>query len=664
MSGTISEITDLFSRLATDLELLNLPEINDRQQSLDLSISKINQSLNLIDHSHNTVLDTLLSLMCYTAPQVFESTIEYLVNTIVAVLSSSVACEVFRIQKSEFLRIGCGFSCQDSASLLEGSIDILAKLRGNGGFKEVCISSLHSYDDAERLSHLLVTAVVKSVSLASLFLYGQDMLPILDERLSDSSSSHVADLLKYLPNDVSFKDEQIPLRLLLWNVDPMILKNDVSRILQDYTCRPFLSCRMEFYHRMDWRMIVVCLVLSPTIFIETCALLHKWFLLTGSASVLDLQSQLISTLLDVLSRPMWWGLSEKIGLKLSFPCAYFPHDPNLLKTLSGPLSCEAFQKLLAYHMDKPKCRHRSSEATAIDVLEISLINYKSPWALAMNFPDWFFLASSLLFAEKDFVNHICCKDKQVDDNEHVCCSAGQAARYITWLLNPINEHNQELLCKGLTRISETWVLKKFSSQASCVKKVKKAKLYKDTNNLEYDVKTIQLWLREFNDMYIECRDSNSRGNLLFRRIPLGIVIGFSGRVSEDECLLLLHYAATGKIWDSGSSTNLGQGREAVAGAGLVFYLSDVVENMSDSLFDEPDTATSFVSRFKLRASRYLFNCVKRIIKMENGEEGDGFIMLRDLQNRLMRWRCLGLEVFKGSSDLDNVLAALHHKLSS
>lgn len=69
-------------------------------------------------------------------------------------------------------------------------------------------------------------------------------------------------------------------RLLIWYLDPLALKHDISKILQETIKRPFLCLSMEFYERMDWRSILVCLVLSPIMFIDTRALLHDWFLQT------------------------------------------------------------------------------------------------------------------------------------------------------------------------------------------------------------------------------------------------------------------------------------------------------------------------------------------------------------------------------------------------
>ena len=69
----LPEITDLFARLASNLETLNPTATNEDQEAIDLSISHLNQSLNLEDSSRVRVLDTALSLMCFRAPQVSQS---------------------------------------------------------------------------------------------------------------------------------------------------------------------------------------------------------------------------------------------------------------------------------------------------------------------------------------------------------------------------------------------------------------------------------------------------------------------------------------------------------------------------------------------------------------------------------------------------------------
>ncbi|PSS15513.1 hypothetical protein CEY00_Acc13004 [Actinidia chinensis var. chinensis] len=678
----LPEITDLFARLASNLETLNPTATNEDQEAIDLSISHLNQSLNLEDSSRVRVLDTALSLMCFRAPQVFDSVIEYLVKTIVTVLSSSITCKAFRFGKAEFLRVGSRVSSRDCAGLIGACAAVLGKLEGHG-----------------LLSQSLLYAVVRVAVSASCFRFGLEITPILDVKSIEGGTPTVLKLLSRFPRDISFENQQIPLRLLLWYLDPLILKNDVSNILQDVIRRPFLCLKVAFHERTDWNSIIICLALSPATFVETRALLHNWFLMTGLASVLELQIELVSLILDVVSRPMWWGLTMDIGLKLPFSYAYFLHHHQLLRTLDGPLSCQNLLCLVRSTI-KPashSMRHSDSPLTQHAATKIGMINYKSQWSMAMNFPDWFYFALTVLFSGKSLHDNFhsegtveAAEPGHSHDPKLPCSTA--AAQYIAWVLSPTSESHQELLVECLAKISESWALKKCTDKhnketSGYRKKLKKIKFQDKTDDCallqEYDCKTIALWLGEFQDTHAS-QGNSLQQNVLFRRISLGILIGCSNGINEDGCQLLLHYAATGNFlpltetqiaglkhrnWNSqrqDDSTawfekcNI---KEAVAGTCLVFHLTDAVESMSTSLFENEERGIDFICRVKIRARKYLLNCVKKLICIKIDEE-DGFLMLRDLCSRLARWRQQGKDVFQGSKDLDDAVDALSHKLSS
>ena len=68
---TVLEVTDLFAKLASHLKTLNQDHREEEEEALELSLSKLNQSLNLNNEdSRVRVLDTALSRMCFKAPQV------------------------------------------------------------------------------------------------------------------------------------------------------------------------------------------------------------------------------------------------------------------------------------------------------------------------------------------------------------------------------------------------------------------------------------------------------------------------------------------------------------------------------------------------------------------------------------------------------------------
>lgn len=90
-------------------------------------------------------------------------------------------------------------------------------------------------------------------------------------------------------------------------------------------------------------------------------------------------------------------------------------------------------------------------------------------ALAINFPDWFYFASAMLFSEgKSFENihHICASKvadcRQVCDVEDLSIAA---ATYISWILNPGSGTIQESVSKSLIRVSEICISKSCGSEA-------------------------------------------------------------------------------------------------------------------------------------------------------------------------------------------------------
>lgn len=66
--------------------------------------------------------------------QVFDSAVEFLVKTIVSVLSCSSSCKVIRYHNDEALQFGSLSLPHCSEELIEISKDIIDKLGVNGGF--------------------------------------------------------------------------------------------------------------------------------------------------------------------------------------------------------------------------------------------------------------------------------------------------------------------------------------------------------------------------------------------------------------------------------------------------------------------------------------------------------------------------------------------------
>ncbi|XP_004288942.1 PREDICTED: uncharacterized protein LOC101299132 [Fragaria vesca subsp. vesca] len=682
---SVPELTDLFTRLATHLNDTSLPHRTSQDQqaesALGLSISNLNQSLNLGGNSRVRVLDTVLSLMCFKAPQVFDSVIAYSVKTIVTVLLSSIRCDVFRRPKDEILVIGSSISRRDCGDWIESCGEILEKLEGHG-----------------KLSESLLCAIVRVASSASL--YRQPSIPIRDVKSVDGRNSLISKLLCHLPSATLLDNDKISLRLLIWYLDPLVLKRDVSNILQVAMRRPFLCLSKEFHESTEWRSIIISLVLSPMMFVEARVLLHRWFLLTGLASVHELLIQLVSVTLDVILRPMFWDISAELGGKLPFSNAYFPYNHHLLRNLAGPLSYDGFLHLLNETSEPvPSAKTQLYPSIKSPILKVSAVDHKSIWSLAINFPDWFYFASALLFSEKGSHNncHKVCllAASKVGKTHYEELPSIAAARYIAWILSPVSKSHQNRLADCLIKHSESPAFKQSRDKETFYKKkLKKLKLCEEdhTSTREYDDQSIAVWLNGFNKICTVycCENVNSyesserkpsgglslQKNVLFQRIPLGILLCCSSRLSEEGLELLLNYATTGRIFQSRETKTPGlkhikwnsrgnknpiswtdecNEKEVVAGAFLVFSFTDIVESMCSSLFETQEASIDFICRVKVQVGKYLIKCIKRFIQL--GVDDDVVVM--DLCSRLEQWRHQGRVVLELQKDVDNVIQVLN-----
>ncbi|KAK8654709.1 hypothetical protein V6N13_107312 [Hibiscus sabdariffa] len=692
--GTPPSITELFAQLASHLQL-SISERESEEETLNLSISKFNQSLNLNENPNSElrVLNTALSLMCFKAPQVFDSMVEYLVRTIISVLSSSVTCKVFRLQNEEFLLLGSSSLGLHCVELVEMFNNVQAKLEGKG-----------------LSSHLLLRAVVRVSVLASCCLYSSPCRPVLVAQSIEGRSAAVSKLHCHLPAELSLENEELPLRLLFWYLDPLTLKQAVSKILEDTRERPFLCLSEEFHQRMDWRAIIICLVLSPVMFIETRALLHNWFLRTGLAFVLELLAGLVAAILDVISRPTWWGLSVELGSRLPFSDAYFPNQNHLVRIFVGAFSVENF-----IHLAHATSVHESLGVEQLCPIKptaaaVGSIDHKSLWALAIDFPDWFYFASVLLFSEKSpqknfkFKSLLSPKVREVHDKELLSTFA---SRYIAWILSPTSKSNQDLLVDFLTKISKSWALKQFdlashSKGATFKNKLKKQKVHHKRKEYslenEYDCHMIGIWLNQIETIYLQYASNTTinssasadlnafnvlslQQNVLLRRILLGILIGSPGSITEDGCELLLHYAATGKILQPRETMLTGPKhvkqsaerddlttwiekcgeKDVLAGSCTVFGLTDAVDSISASFFESEESGLDFIYQVKIKSAKYLMKCIKRLSQL-NIDKG-GILMLRDLRSRLQLWRHQGPEILHVQKDIDDIINDLNQKQS-
>lgn len=333
-------------------------------------------------------------------------------------------------------------------------------------------------------------------------------------------------------------------------------------------------------------------------------------------------------------------------------------------------------------------------------------------SLAINFPKWFYFASALLFSENSFLDNIysnCISEASgIGKTCYGESPSSAAARYIAWILDPVSKSNQDLLAEYLVKISKALASKQFGSGIRKKKPAYDRKMLKkpevcnkeyNTHPERYHCETIALWVKEFKSVYAVYRNKTAKSsescdtksscdhtmqqNALFRRITFGILLGHLNYIEEDACDLLLHYATTDRVFQSREikASSLKKLKcnhagkkdiflwideynkeEAVAGACLVFSLTDIVESMSASLFETEEAGLNFICQVKMMVGKYLIRCTQRQIQLKIDEDGNLLVM--DLCQRLKQWRHQGQGVLEIHKELDDLINVLRQKLSS
>ncbi|KAL5986327.1 hypothetical protein ACLOJK_014660 [Asimina triloba] len=261
-----SQIIDLFTKLATHLHCHSSSSHNhthdddnddDGSANVHLPISSLAQSLNHTATPSSSspsvgILDAALSLLCFKAPDLFDSSIRCLSDTIIAVFSSWVSCRALVFPEEESSQLRTSLSCCDYADLIGISAHVIAILGG---------SKSHGMQQQKLLRAVLKLAA--SVSCCNSFSASPPPLPC--ENSGKKWKEAVQKLTSFLPADTSPSIHETPLRLLLWSLEPSTLKHDMSSILQEKMGRPFLCMDKELHERTDWKSIIICFVISPTI---------------------------------------------------------------------------------------------------------------------------------------------------------------------------------------------------------------------------------------------------------------------------------------------------------------------------------------------------------------------------------------------------------------
>lgn len=274
-----------------------------------------------------------------------------------------------------------------------------------------------------------------------------------------------------------------------------------------------------------------------------------------------------------------------------------------------------------------------------------------------------------------------------------------AAKFIAWSLNPTGGSYLELLVDNLTKFSNIWTIKKFGSDEGnettlCRNKEVRGSLsFKKemVNILDSNCQELAFWIKEFQDMYnghsnkvnesLALDKERTPGvsvqkNMLFRRIPIGILFGCLNHINDAECELLLHYGATGTLMQlTGAQPGMKDkksnherqkgliawaetytGKEATAGARIVFDITDASESISASMFETEECGLNFVCDVKLKVGRYLVKCVKRLLQLTL-EKNSIQLNMKDLYDRMIRWRNQGRDVFQNDRELVDIIDA-------
>ncbi|RCV20674.1 hypothetical protein SETIT_4G075500v2 [Setaria italica] len=622
--------------------------------ALSASISSLAATLNPNSgrggaSSGTRVLDAALSLMCFDPLEVNRARVDCLVRTLLSALSASFWCRVVRPDGGageEMLCAGSSVSPGDCRELLQSCAALVHKLGD-------CDAGRHSYD----LLYVAAKTAVLSPHYQCLF-----PLPYykeVGESVYDMGAI-AAELIDHTSNHVPPSDNSIPLRLLLWHLDPSIIKHDLSAMLQEIVRRPLLCLRKELHNRMEWRIIIICLVCSPTMFMEMRSLLHFWFLATGLGSVLELHSALVSSALDILLKPMSWGISIELGQKFPFSHAYFPiQHSDLLAILTGPLSCKALLTSFLTRCSSPK----NSQLQPLK----GLVKYNSAWYMIVNFPVWFSFATALLFhraGSQDYLSETISKETVADSISDVSL-AQRAAFYLSWML-----------ANNILEISHSWARnnkKRPSYPSSTVNHRRKLQL---PTAVDSETNSVSSLIKEFDDCCFKfCSTIASQvqaeklsdflpscHNLLHLWIPLGVLLVSYSCVNEQNCDMLLRYASTGQALKSNevqmktndhvsndgflSSCSGTADRWALGGSYLIFGWLDVVEDMSSLILDPEDRCQHFLSQLRTKTGPYLLKCVKFLFEMLDEADQDRDFVI-DLHNRLLNWdkHGQGCEIF-------------------
>lgn len=318
----------------------------------------------------------------------------------------------------------------------------------------------------------------------------------------------------------------------------------------------------------------------------------------------------------------------------------------------------------------------------------------------LDFPVWFYFAITLIFLKSRCKAHLPSALHSILRTETVnYVELHDAASYfISWILDPA-DIARDVLAKVINELSESYILKHDLKSAkkkradtnirfkNILCRTKKPKIPNVSNIAKRHMAIqsisswdIQVWLENFNVILVRLRskitDSDveavltskdgqtMKPNLLFARVPIGLLFVSPNCLDERGCEMLLQYAATGKImkskeiWNSTENNCQGNARKwAISGARMVFDLLETVEDVSVLLFDCEDDRIDFVSQMKQKTGMFLIHCIRMLLKLE--EEQIYAVATEelklDLHHRLLKWKQQGRQVFEGHQEFDDFM---------
>lgn len=462
--------------------------------------------------NEDPLVDSALAMLGFTKSTVQRSLSSILGRTLITVLSSSICSgsQIFLncLERAATSRYADTRSCFVESTVLEHQ-----KLFGEdhtyyGGalspisvrkIVENSLSFLKGTELEESLVLELLEVLVKVTStistsksrlVGSCLLYEREVRRMPTSGSSTTVSSFMDPLIQFAleKKEVFYNHFSPPIRLLLWRLQPDLLGQDLSALLQRVAERPLMSLKNELRHVKGWYNVIIAMASGPDIFVEARKTLNGWLLASGAPCIWELKAELGATVRDVLEHPFSWGLSLEVGASLP-PLSTFYHEmfQSPIKILTRAPTWPGLRELASL-VDKEDSQVMGclgsfkeegdplQEDSREGVQNRNAMNYRqwalrdSLWMLLMDFPAWLQFASLSLFQRP---NRSCesydsrhgvgaaplSGQQQNTHYEDLAGSSHQeiAARYIAWHFSPQDQKLRDLVVRMLIQMVQNWV---------------------------------------------------------------------------------------------------------------------------------------------------------------------------------------------------------------